>query len=102
METIATCRCRGCAACSPARGACTRNATTPKGKCDECGQALTQRDDDKAPTIRRRLALYHQSTEELVPHYQAQRLLCEVDGVGDIETIYGHILQTLQQPRKNR
>jgi adenylate kinase len=66
------------------------------GVCDVCGHTLVQRDDDKEPTIRRRLMVYHQNTTELIPHYQAQGLLREVAGQGDIEAIYGNIVQVLQ------
>lgn len=70
------------------------------GKCDECGHALTQREDDQAATVRRRLKVYHDSTVELVPHYRAQNLLCEVEGVGDVETIYSQILHALHEREK--
>jgi adenylate kinase len=66
------------------------------GICDVCGHALVQREDDKEGTIRERLKVYHQNTTELIPHYQAQGLLREVAGQGDIETIYGNIVHVLR------
>ncbi len=72
-------------------------AKPPKvaGICDECGTALIQREDDKEATVRERLRIYHKNTVDLIPHYRAQGLLREVSGEGDIEGIYGNILQAL-------
>lgn len=65
------------------------------GVCDLCGSLLVQRADDREDTIRERLRVYRQSTAELIPHYRAQGLLREVDGQGEVETVYGHILSAL-------
>jgi len=40
------------------------------GKDDETGEPLTQRDDDKAETVRKRLEVYHSQTELLVAFYR--------------------------------
>jgi len=61
------------------------------GICDLCGSALTQRIDDQEDTIRERLRIYHQNTEQLISHYRTTHLLKEVDGQGDIESIYSQI-----------
>jgi adenylate kinase len=55
-----------------------------------------QREDDKEETIRRRLALYHQNTADLIIHYRAQGLVREVDGEGEIEIIYQRIVQAIK------
>ncbi len=62
------------------------------GKCDECGTALVQREDDKEDTIRRRLQVYRQSTAEIIPYYRDQGLVRETAGAGDIEAIYRQIV----------
>jgi adenylate kinase len=67
------------------------------GVCDVCGAALVQRDDDREETIRERLRIYHQNTEQLIPHYRAQGLVREVNGEGEVEEIYSHIMQVLNQ-----
>jgi adenylate kinase len=54
-----------------------------------------QRADDREETIRERLRVYQQSTAELIPYYQKQGLLREIDGQGDIETIYRHVVAAL-------
>jgi adenylate kinase len=67
------------------------------GVCDECGAKLVQRPDDREDTIRQRLRIYHQNTEELIPYYQAKGLVREVPGEGPIEQIYSHLLRVLNQ-----
>lgn len=67
------------------------------GVCDRDGTKLVQRADDKEETVRARLVVYHKNTEELVPHYRAQKLLHAVDGTGGIEEVYGRIMQALKQ-----
>jgi adenylate kinase len=67
------------------------------GVCDVCGAALVQRPDDREETIRERLRIYHQNTEQLIPHYRAQGLVRDVPGEGEIEEIYSHIMRVLNQ-----
>ncbi|OGA13388.1 MAG: adenylate kinase [Betaproteobacteria bacterium RIFCSPLOWO2_12_FULL_63_13] len=45
------------------------NPPKAAGKDDETGEPLTQRDDDKAETVRKRLDVYHSQTEPLVAFY---------------------------------
>jgi adenylate kinase len=66
------------------------------GVCDLCGTPLMQRDDDKAETVTRRLAIFHGLYDALVDHYRKRNLLIEVPGVGDIETIYASIIKALR------
>ena len=40
---------------------------------------------------------YQQNTAELIHHYRREGLLCEVRGEGDIEEIYGNIVQALNR-----
>jgi adenylate kinase len=71
------------------------NPPKKPGICDRDGTRLVQREDDKPETLRERLKVYHQNTEDLGPYYRQQGLLREVDGQGDIEAIYHRILQVL-------
>jgi adenylate kinase len=66
------------------------------GMCDLCGAPLVQRPDDHEETVRKRLKEYHETTAELIPYYRDQRLLREVEGMGDIEEIYRRIEQVLK------
>ena len=51
-----------------------------EGVCDDCGEQLTIRDDDKPDVIRNRLAQYHSKTEPLIAYYDDEGLLKRVDG----------------------
>src|SRR5262245_18474386 len=66
------------------------------GVCDVCGSKLEQREDDKLDKIQVRLEAYRRQTAELVPHYRQLGLLREVQGGGDIETIYQDIITALK------
>jgi adenylate kinase len=68
------------------------------GKCDKDGSTLTQREDDKPETVRRRLEVYHQQTAPLIAYYQRAGLLREVNGEQPIEQVTAaitHITQAL-------
>jgi adenylate kinase len=72
-----------------------KNPPKVPGVCDRCGTPLVQREDDKEETVRRRLVVYHESTEQIIPFYQDQGLLREVQGEGEIEQVYQAILSAL-------
>lgn len=67
-----------------------------EGKCDQCGGALFQRDDDKEETIRARLVHYKKSTEPLIAHYRGTGAVRSVQATGEIETIFQQIVKILQ------
>jgi adenylate kinase len=67
-----------------------------QGVCDVCGSKLMQRDDDRPETVRQRLKVYHDQTEDLIAHYRSAGLLREVAGQGDIEAIYSNIVKALK------
>lgn len=72
------------------------------GVDDVTGEALVQRDDDRAETVRQRLAVYHEQTRPLVDYYQklssepnATTRYVAVDGNGAIETVRERIIKAL-------
>lgn len=65
------------------------------GKCDRCGGALYQRDDDKEETIRRRLHVYKEQTAPLISYYTKGSVLKNIDGFGDKATIFNRIEMAL-------
>jgi adenylate kinase len=67
--------------------------------CDDCGSRLVQREDDREETVRRRLQVFHEKNGELLGHYRRQGLLREVEGAGDIETIYSKITRAVTERR---
>ena len=47
----------------------------PDGKCKECGETLTIRDDDKREVVENRLKVYNANTAPLVEYYKAAGVL---------------------------
>jgi adenylate kinase len=71
------------------------------GVCDECGGVeFTRRDDDKAETVTKRLAAYHQQTAPLLPYYRARGVLTTLDGMAEIEEVTKQIDQVIELQKK--
>jgi adenylate kinase len=62
-----------------------------EGICDQDGSRLVQRDDDKPEVIENRLRVYHEQTEPLVDHYDAQGLMRRIDGTRPPAAVHDHI-----------
>ncbi|MBQ8201375.1 MAG: adenylate kinase [Clostridia bacterium] len=65
-------------------------------KCASCGEALIQRDDDKAETVLNRLNVYHSQTAPLVDFYQKKGLLKVIDGAQDMDTIFESVMAVVK------
>jgi adenylate kinase len=63
--------------------------------CDQDGLPLTQRDDDRPETIKKRLAVYHDQTKPLVAYYEDQGILRRFDGSRPPTEVHDHIRATL-------
>ena len=72
-------------------------AAPPKveGVCDACGEALTQRKDDKPETVRARLKTYHAETEPLKGYYERRGVLKMVANQPTIEATNRAIMAAL-------
>lgn len=68
--------------------------------CSNCGDKIVMREDDTAPAIARRLALYDQETEPLIAWYMGRDKLGAVDGQGDPETVFGRLLRAIESRRR--
>ena len=72
-----------------------------RGKDDQTGEELIQRDDDREDTVRNRLALYHEQTKPLVKFYTELSSkgntvnVLKVNGVANVEVIKQKILSAL-------
>ena len=73
------------------------DAHPPKtaGICDQCGGELAVRKDDAPETVRRRLEIYHQSTEPLKDYYARSGKLRILDGSQSIEDVQQSILKAI-------
>ena len=72
------------------------NPPKAAGKCDKCGTALIQRDDDKEETITARLANYNKATAPLLDYYRNTGKIRTVMASGEIEAIYASIVKILR------
>ena len=70
------------------------------GKCDRCGYALIQRDDDLPGAVRHRLHVYAQQTAPLVEFYRDRGLLFRVDGSMAPAQVRDHVLTHLGVRRR--
>ena len=86
------------------RRACTKCGATyhiehvpPKkeGICDNCGEALVLRDDDKPETVKKRLSVYHEQTQPLIDYYEKEGVLKNVDGTQDMNKVFADITAIL-------
>lgn len=74
------------------------------GKDDVTGDPLSQREDDREDTVKKRLEVYHKQTEPLVNYYKswneanAQHApkFIKVSGVGSMESIFEQIIQSME------
>jgi adenylate kinase len=71
------------------------NPPKHEGVCDIDGTKLTQRDDDKPETIKKRLAVYHDLTEPLVQRFDDIGILRRFDGTRPPGEVHDHIRATL-------
>lgn len=70
---------------------------TDDERCDACGTALVQREDDTESVIRERLKIYHKQTEPILDHYRKQDLLRAVDGGQSPDHVAGKVQETLDE-----
>ena len=69
------------------------NPTKIEGVCDLCGSTVTTRVDDAPETVRKRLEVYHASTEILKDYYAKLGKLCLVNADQSIEDANRDILK---------
>jgi len=69
------------------------------GVCDACGGELYQRSDDQEATVRRRLAVYEESTRPLIEYYRRRGLLEEVSGEGTVGDVFGRVIGAVERGR---
>ena len=72
------------------------NPPKAAGKCDKCGTALIQRDDDREETITARLANYNKATAPLLEYYRNTGKIRTVMASGEIDAIYAGIVKILR------
>ena len=61
------------------------------------GAELEHRADDQEETVNQRLDQYEAMTKALLPHYDQQKTLCRVDGVGSVDQVAARIQAALSK-----
>jgi adenylate kinase len=75
------------------------NPPKAEGRCDVDGEELSQRDDDREDTIRKRLQVYREQTSPLVDYYDERDLLHRFDGTRSPTEVHDHLRATIQTLR---
>jgi adenylate kinase len=70
------------------------------GICDNDGEKLIQRDDDRESVIRERLQVFHDNYDALVAYYKVTGLLHVIPALGSPEAIYSQTVNYIQSLRK--
>ena len=68
------------------------NPPKKEGICDNCGGELILREDDKPETVKTRLNVYHEQTQQLIDFYQAKGVLVTVDGTQALDDVFKAVL----------
>ena len=76
------------------------NPPRVKGRDDETGEELIQRDDDREETVRTRLSVYREQTQPLVDFYRGlaargELRYARIDGTGDVEEVRARAIETV-------
>lgn len=76
------------------------NPPKEEGKDDVTGEPLSQRDDDREETVRKRLSVYHEQTKPLVGYYrekadQGAVRFASIDGIGSVDAITKKLFEVL-------
>ncbi|MCD8020035.1 MAG: adenylate kinase [Clostridiales bacterium] len=68
-----------------------------EGVCDNCGEKLILRDDDKPETVKKRLEVYHEQTQSLIDYYNKKGLILNIDGTTGADVIFEEITKVLDE-----
>jgi len=68
-------------------------------RCDGCGGALLQRDDDREDVARERVRVYRQRTEPLLELYRSRGVLRQIDGTGSPAEVYSRACEAMRRRR---
>ena len=72
------------------------NPPKVEGKCDETGEELIQRDDDKPEAVEHRLEVYHSQTAPLISYYRERDLLKDLDASPDPDEVFRRLKDYLR------
>ncbi len=74
-----------------------------EGVCDKCKTALTQREDDTAKTLTRRLEVFRIQTEPILPYYRKKKnILTEISGTQSVKQVSADIEKAIETMKKQK
>jgi adenylate kinase len=76
------------------------NPPIQTGVCDVDGSELYQRDDDKAETVVKRIAVYFEQTSPLIEYYRNSGQLLEINGARNILEVSQELMSALNKMEK--
>jgi adenylate kinase len=71
------------------------NPPKQDGVCDVDGEPLSQRDDDREETVRKRLQVYREQTAPLIDYYDERDILHRFDGTRSPTEVHDHLRATI-------
>ncbi len=71
------------------------NPPKVEGKCDETGETLIQREDDKPEAIENRLAVYERQTAPLIDYYTKKGSLIAIDAEPSADEVFAQVKQKI-------
>jgi adenylate kinase len=76
------------------------NTKSPKmtGICDDCGKALSAREDDNKKAIETRLEIFEDEAMEVIEFYKTNRQLITIDGQNPVRKVLDKILDVFKVP----
>jgi adenylate kinase len=74
----------------------TRDPPQRDGVCDQDGEPLSQREDDKEEVVRHRIEIYEQETRPLLEFYDRKGILKRIDGRGGPDDVYREVVAVLR------
>ncbi|MEW6456193.1 MAG: adenylate kinase [Acidobacteriota bacterium] len=72
------------------------NPPIKNNKCDECGNYLIQREDDKEEVIRKRYEIWEENNLRMQEYFSYKKKLWNVDGNREIEMIFSEICSKIK------
>ena len=69
------------------------------GRCDDCGEALMQRDDESPEVVRRRFEVYSRETEPVIAYYRESGRLYTVEGTIGVTNVCARVEEIVRRSR---
>ncbi len=72
------------------------------GVCDDCGEPLFLRNDDKSEVVKNRLEIFHRNMSPIIEFYEKEGILIRVDGEKHIEEVFQQFVRHMVYDLRNK